>query len=172
MTIYLDNQEVTDEILVGKWLEYNGQIIHVMSSAINHDTGHIVLRIAPAVRQKIRDFAYIELTNNHHFNTVDVPKHNGDVIYNSENLPLTIKDAMSFMVGTISQDYLLVLKDVEPFETGKGPYANYLTVDEHGHFEDIIFSEAHIHHYSKENVHAVFTGDFFAWENISRLKEL
>lgn len=32
--------------------------------------------------------------------------------------------------------------------------------------------EAHIHHYSKENVHAVFTGDFFAWENISRLKEL
>ena len=70
MTIYLDDQEVTDEILVGKWLEYNGQIIHVMSSAINHDTGHIVLRISPAVRQKIRDFAYIELTNNHHFNTV------------------------------------------------------------------------------------------------------
>lgn len=81
MTIYLDNQEVTDEILVGKWLEYNGQIIHVMSSVINHDTGHIVLRIAPAVRQKIRDFAYIELTNNHYFDTIEVPKHNGDVIY-------------------------------------------------------------------------------------------
>ena len=43
-----------------------------MSSDINHDTGHIVLRIAPAVRQKIRDFAYIELTNNHYFDTVDV----------------------------------------------------------------------------------------------------
>ena len=79
--IYLDNQEVTDEMLVGKWVKYNGQIIYVMSSAINHDTGHIFLRISPAVRQKIRDFAYIELTNNHHFNTVDVPKHNGDVIY-------------------------------------------------------------------------------------------
>lgn len=93
-------------------------------------------------------------------------------IENSANLPLTIKDAMSFMIGTISQDYLLLLKDIEPFEIGKGPYANYLTVDETGHFEDIIFSEAHIHHYSKENVHAVFTGDFFAWENISILKEL
>lgn len=90
-------------------------------------------------------------------------------IENSENLPLTIKDAMSFMVGTISQDYLLLLKDVEPFETGKGPYANYLTVDEHGHFKDIIFSEAHIHHYSKENIHAVFTGDFFTWENIKQI---
>lgn len=63
--IYLDNQEVTDEILVGKWLKYNGQIIYVANSAINHDTGHIVLRIAPAIRQKIRDFAYIELSNDH-----------------------------------------------------------------------------------------------------------
>ena len=92
-------------------------------------------------------------------------------IENSENLLITIKNAMSFMIGTISHDYLLLLKDVEPFETGKGPYANYLMVDDNGHFEDIIFSEAHIHHYSKKNVHAVFTGDFFAWENISRLKE-
>ena len=64
-------------------------------------------------------------------------------IENSEDLPLTIKDAMSFMVGTISQDYLF--------------------------FEDIIFSEVHIHHYSKENIHAVFTGDFFAWENIKQI---
>jgi hypothetical protein len=93
-------------------------------------------------------------------------------IENSDDLPLTIKDAMSFMIGTISQDYLLLLKDIEPFEIGNGPYANYLTVDENGCFEDIIFSEIHIHHYSKENIHAVFTGDFFAWENISRLKEL
>ena len=84
-------------------------------------------------------------------------------------LLITNKDAMSFMVGTISQDYLLLLKDVEPFEIGKGPYANYLTVDETGYFEDILFSEAHIHHYSKENIHAVFTGDFFAWENIKQI---
>lgn len=102
------------------------------------------------------------------FNFVHVlPYH----IENNENLLITIKDAMSFMVGTVSHDYLLLLKNVEPFEIGKGPYANYLTVDDNGHFEDIIFSEVHIHHYSKENVHAVFTGDFFAWENISRLKE-
>mgnify|MGYP000099932809 CR=1 FL=1 len=81
MTIYLDNQEVTDEILVDKWLEYNGQIIYVAGSAINHDTGHLILHIAPAIRQKIRDFAYIELLNDHYFQTVDVPKHTGDVIY-------------------------------------------------------------------------------------------
>lgn len=56
MTIYLDNQEVTDEILVGKWLEYNGQIIYVAGSAINHDTGHLILHIAPAIRQKNQRF--------------------------------------------------------------------------------------------------------------------
>ena len=90
-------------------------------------------------------------------------------IQNSENLPLTIKNAMSFMIGTISQDYLLMLKDVEPFEIGNGNYANYLTVDENGHFEDITFSEIHLTKYSKENVSAVLTGDFYNWKNISRI---
>ena len=89
-------------------------------------------------------------------------------ITNDTGLPLTIRQAVSFMLGTISTDYQLLLKDVQVIGTGVGNYANYLTIDELGNWEDIGFTEYHISSYSKNNIVGIFVGDFCNWQ-ITRL---
>ena len=90
-------------------------------------------------------------------------------INNNAQLPLTIKQAVSFMVGTISTEYLVVLKNVQVIGTGIGNYANYLTIDETGNWKDIRLIEYHLSSYSKDNVVGIFTGDFYHWKEIARL---
>ena len=90
-------------------------------------------------------------------------------INNNVHLPLTIQQAVSFMLGTISTEYLVVLKNVQVIGTGTGNYANYLTIDEDGNWDDIGFTEYHLSSYSKTNVVGIFTGDFYHWIKITRL---
>jgi len=93
-------------------------------------------------------------------------------ITNDAGLPLTIRQAVSFMLGTISTDYLLILKDVQVIGTGIGPYANYFTVDDEGHWDDIHFTEYHLAPYAKENVVSILTGDFYNWNEITRIENV
>lgn len=91
-------------------------------------------------------------------------------INNNAHLPLTIQQAVSFMIGTISTEYLVLLKNVQVIGTGTGSYANYLTIDEEGNWEDIRFIEYHLSSYSKDNVVGIFTGDFYHWTEITKLE--
>lgn len=90
-------------------------------------------------------------------------------ISNNAHLPLTIQQVVSFMIGTISTEYLVLLKNVQVIGTGIGNYANYLTIDEEGNWDDIGFTEYHLSSYSNTNVVGIFTGDFYSWTKIARL---
>lgn len=105
--------------------------------------------------------------NSPQFNYVHALKYH---IENSENVAITIKQAVSFMVGTIDTDYLLVLKDTQVVGTGRGSYANYLSLkNPYDEADDIYFTEQHLKSYSKENVIGVFSGDFYNWTNVARV---
>lgn len=121
-------------------------------------------------REEYHQMLQGKIINSPQFNYIHALKYH---IENSENVAITIKQAVSFMVGTIDTDYLLVLKGVQVIGTGQGAYANYLTLkapyELYEEWDDIYFTEQHLKSYSKENVVGVFSGDFYNWTDVARV---
>ena len=86
-------------------------------------------------------------------------------------LNFTKENFMKYMIGTISEDYLLELElDYTPSMYNLGWY-NYNTL-ENGTDQELCVLETCISHYTLTEVKAIYTGDFYNWQNNKEMKKV
>ena len=107
------------------------------------------------------------LTNEHNYNLTMTE------FFLSNALPysnFTKETFMKYMVGIVSEDYLLELElDHIPSMYNLGWY-HYKTLSSGTELELCVL-ETCISHYTFDEVNAIYTGDFYNWENINEINK-
>lgn len=107
------------------------------------------------------------LTSEHNYNLTM------NQFFTSDALPypnFTKEKFMKYMTGTISEDYLLELEfDSTPSMYNLGWY-HYKTLS-NGTYLELCVLETCISNYTLDKVKAIYTGDFYNWQNIKEIKK-
>lgn len=107
------------------------------------------------------------LTDNHNYNLTMTEYFSTNAL---PYLNFTKENFMKYMIGTISEDYLLELElDYTPSMYNLGWY-HYKTL-ENDTDQELCVLETCISHYTLAEVKAIYIGDFYNWQNIKEMKK-